>query len=152
MPGWRVMESAAAPRTWGIWFSAVFTVVASISIASCPAQAGCSDYVRQGSPSTRGEISLGVHGDAQSPTGSVESPASSPLREREGPCTGALCSRKPVPASTATLIDLQRVGNWAILSVQTRIAVPEAAPCPTDEQIFLPLSNGPSIDHPPRLP
>jgi hypothetical protein len=152
MPGWRVMESAAAPRTWGIWFSAVFTVVVSLSIASSPAQAACSDYVRHGSPPLREEISLGGQGGAQSPTGSVESLSSSPLRERRGPCTGALCSRKPVPASTATLIDMQRVGNWAILSVQTRIAVPEAAPCPKDEQIFLPLSNGPSIDHPPRLP
>jgi hypothetical protein len=150
MPGRRVMESAAAPRNWNIWFSAVFAVVASISIASCPAQAGCSDYVRHGSPLTRGEISLGVHGDAQSTASSVESTA--PLREREGPCTGALCSRKPAPASTAPLVDLKRVGNWAILSAQTRIAVPEAAPCPNDEQIFLPQSNGPSIDHPPRLP
>jgi hypothetical protein len=149
MPGRRVMEPAAAPKNWKIWFSAVLTVVASISIVSCPAQAGCSDYVRHGSPLTRVEISLGVHSDAQSSASSVESPA--PLREREGPCTGAFCSRKPAPASTAPLVDLQRVGNWAILSAQTCIAVPEAALCPNDEQIFLPQSDGPSIDHPPRL-
>jgi hypothetical protein len=144
------MESAAAPRTWGIWFSAAFTVVVSLSIASSPAQAACSDYVRHGSPPLREEISLGAQGGAQSPAGSAG--LSSPLRERGGPCTGALCSRKPVPASTATLIDVQRVGNWAMLSVPAGAGVPEVAPRLMKEQVFLPISNGPTVYHPPRLP
>jgi hypothetical protein len=77
--------------------------------------------------------------------------APSTFPERPVGCSGALCSGQPAPVSTATLIDLHRVGNWAILSIPTPATVLEAASSPHDERVLLPISRGTSVDHPPRL-
>ena len=75
---------------------------------------------------------------------------SSPRPERPVPCTGARCSRQPTPASTAPLLDLQRTGNWAILSASTQVAIAERDSSPHDDRILLPMADGTSIYHPPR--
>jgi hypothetical protein len=114
-----------------------------------PAEAGCSHYVRNASPRLSEAITLGVPGNHQEPTDTIESSSRRPARRV--PCTGALCSSQPAPASSATLIDLKLIGNWAILSAQSDIANPATAPLPDDQRVSLPMPNGIPIDHPPRL-
>ena len=148
-PGWRVMKSATIRGSLGAWVKAVFIALASAAIASGTAQAGCSHYVQSGSPPSPIEIDLAVLGFTAVSRETIAQ--SLPRPERQVPCTGALCSKHPAPTSTATLLDLQRLGNWAILSTSTKPAVAERASSPHDGQLLLPMAGGTSIYHPPRL-
>ncbi len=148
MPGWRVMKSAIVGRSSGIRLMAVFTVLAWASIASGTARAGCSHSVRLGSPASRIGMGLALLDDAGTSSDTIA--RSSPRPERPVPCTGARCSRQPTPASTAPLLDLQRTGNWAILSASTQVAIAERDSSPHDDRILLPMADGTSIYHPPR--
>jgi hypothetical protein len=122
----------------------------SAAIVSGSAQAGCSHYVENSATLMGVEIGLAVIGEAGAPTDVTERPSTFP--ERPVGCSGALCSGQPAPVSSAALIDLQRAGNWAILSTPTPSTVLETASSPPDERVVLPIARGSSVDHPPRLP
>ena len=143
------MRSATAGRLASSSARAVFTVMVWAAIVSGSAQAGCSHYVENSARLLGVEIGLAVIGEAGAPTDVTERPSTFP--ERPVGCSGALCSGQPAPVSSATLIDLQRAGNWAILSTPAPARVLEAASSPPDERVLLPISRGTSVDHPPRL-
>jgi hypothetical protein len=136
-------------RSARAWARAFFTILVWAAMVSGPAQAGCSHYVEKSARAWSVEFSLAALDDAGAPTDAIERPSTFP--ERPTRCSGALCSGQPAPVSTATLIDLHRVGNWAILSIPTPATVLEAASSPHDERVLLPISRGTSVDHPPRL-
>ena len=136
-------------RPSGVWAKAFITVVVWTAIVSGPAQAGCSHHVAKSVRSSSVEFGLTVFGDAGAPTDSIERRSTFP--QRPVGCLGALCSGLPAPVSSAPLIDLQRAGNWAILSTPAPATVLETTLSPDDERVILPIARGPSVDHPPRL-
>jgi hypothetical protein len=137
-------------RPSGVWAKAFITVVVWAGIVSGPAQAGCSHHVAKSARASSVEFRLTVFGDAGAPTDTIERRSTFP--EQPARCSGALCSGQPAPVSSAALIDLQRAGNWAILSTPTPSTVLETASSPPDERVVLPIARGSSVDHPPRLP
>jgi hypothetical protein len=136
-------------RSASAWAKAFFTVLVWAAIVAGPAQAGCSHYVGKSARPSRVEISLSLLGEPAAKTDTIERPSTFP--ERPARCSGALCSGQPAPGSSATLVDLHRAGNWAILSTTPPATDLEAASVLPDERVLLPISRGTSVDHPPRL-
>jgi hypothetical protein len=142
------MELATDGGSLGARVKVVFIALALATIAPGIARAGCSHYVQNGSSRSAVEIDLAVLGFTAVSSATIAQP--SPRPEQKAPCTGALCSKHSAPTRTATLTDLHRLGNWAILNPSANAAATERASSQEDDPLLIPMAGGPSIYHPPR--
>lgn len=144
------MNSPTHGRPAPLFARALLAIIGWILFAPSAAHAGCSHYVQ-----TTSDMSVIAHDidflSAPRPLENPRSTRASEIPTRPEPCSGALCSGRPVPLpAPAPLTDHQRGGSWAILVEAPRVALSEPVPCSRDDGIVQTHDTQSSVFHPPR--